>query len=451
MRRAISILAIVTFAMISFGASIKIAVASDGSPSRFMQGLGRIKVDDQAAAAAGIRRLDGKRITLYTDLPSSPEIDQLPAIFDLAFPQWCAYFGIDPNTQADWRMTGFLMKNGQTFRRLGLLPGNLPPFKHGFSRNYELWLYEQPTDYYRRHLFLHEGTHGFMNTVLGGCGPPWYMEGTAELLGTHLWKDGQLKLAWNPPTRDDAKDWGRVKLVKDAVAQGRVLGVNDVMNYSTTAHRETEPYAWCWALSLLMDRDPRFEKIFRAAGRNVRASDFTNRFRQAIGADWPKLDLQWRLMIDDLQYGYDVRQNSVDLEKTTESPLSSGNIVSVEAERGWQNSGISLTAGKTYRIRAAGRYQVADSPQIWWCEPAGVTFRYHDGRPLGMLQAAVVPQSGADSASQAAAMAAPIAIGLDRTIRPERSGTLMLKINDSPGELQDNAGSLKVHIMPIAE
>ena len=49
----------------------------------------------------------------------------------------------------------------------------------------EFWLFDQPTDYYVRHLLLHEGTHVFMVSFLGGCGPGWYMEGTAELLGTH--------------------------------------------------------------------------------------------------------------------------------------------------------------------------------------------------------------------------------------------------------------------------
>ncbi|HEV3137916.1 MAG TPA: hypothetical protein VGZ26_08425, partial [Pirellulales bacterium] len=44
----------------------------------------------------GIRQLDSKHLTLLTDVPSSPEVDDLPAVFDQAFPQWCAYLGVDP-------------------------------------------------------------------------------------------------------------------------------------------------------------------------------------------------------------------------------------------------------------------------------------------------------------------------------------------------------------------
>src|SRR5690606_32755907 len=42
-------------------------------------------VDDAAVRAAGIRKLEGRRVTLYTDLPSQPEVDDLPDAFDAAF------------------------------------------------------------------------------------------------------------------------------------------------------------------------------------------------------------------------------------------------------------------------------------------------------------------------------------------------------------------------------
>ncbi len=91
---------------------------------------------------------------------------------------------------ADWRIRGCLMREKRPFAACGLLPAGLPPFRHGFSRGRQLWLNEQPTAYYRRHLLLHEGTHAFMDAMFGGCGPPWYMEGMAELLATHSYRDG---------------------------------------------------------------------------------------------------------------------------------------------------------------------------------------------------------------------------------------------------------------------
>ncbi|MGA2033223.1 MAG: hypothetical protein ABSG68_13275, partial [Thermoguttaceae bacterium] len=43
-----------------------------------------VSVDAARTAVAGIRKLESKRLLLYTDLPSSDAVDQLPAIFDQA-------------------------------------------------------------------------------------------------------------------------------------------------------------------------------------------------------------------------------------------------------------------------------------------------------------------------------------------------------------------------------
>ncbi len=150
-------------------------------------------IEEGKVAAAGIRKLTGKHLTLYTDLPADtgPAVDELPRVFDAAVPLWCEYFGVDPAKPAEWKIVGSLMKDKERFLGAGLYSENLPPFPHGFSQGSQVWLYDQPSDYYRRHLLLHEGTHAFMNRWLGGAGPPWYMEGMAELLGTHQWSGGK--------------------------------------------------------------------------------------------------------------------------------------------------------------------------------------------------------------------------------------------------------------------
>ncbi len=61
-----------------------------------------------------------------------------------------------------------------------------------------------------------------------------------------------------------------------------------------------------------------------------------------------------------------------------------------------------------------------------------------------MLLAAVHPEPF-DPRSESSLLK-PIAIGEAATIRPTESGTLYLRINDSPAELADNAGSLDVQI-----
>ena len=413
------------------------------SAARWIPNLPRLRVDDARAAAAGIRKLSGKRLTLYTDMPPAEQIEQLPEVFDRAFPQWCEYFDVDPAKHADWEMTGFLMQDKARFQPAGLLPESLPPFRNGFARNYELWLYDQPSDYYRRHLLLHEGTHGFMNTILGGCGPPWYMEGTAELLSTHLWRDGRLTLNYMPADREEVPHWGRIRIIKDAVAAGRPVGLVSVIEYPPNAHLETEPYAWCWAAATLLDRHPRYQERFRRLYKNVLAPDFSERFYRLYRDDWDRLRAEWQLLVAGMEYGHDIARTAVDF--TPGKPLpQGGTVVTIAAKGGWQNAGVRLDGGVDYRLRAAGRYQVADKPQVWWCEPGGVSIRYYHGRPLGVLLAAVRPDRSNTKGSSA--LLRPVVVGLGTTLSPRETGTLYLRINDSAAELADNAGELKVEI-----
>ena len=85
-------------------------------------------------------------------------------------------------------------------------------------------------------MLLHEGTHAFMARWLGGAGPPWYMEGIAELLATHHWQKGQLTLDVMPQSKEEMPYWGRIKLVKDENAAGRGMTLEQIMRYDATAH-----------------------------------------------------------------------------------------------------------------------------------------------------------------------------------------------------------------------
>ncbi|HUT13455.1 MAG TPA: hypothetical protein VMY42_23405 [Thermoguttaceae bacterium] len=414
------------------------------SVSKWIPNLPRMEIDDAQMAKAGIRKLAGKRLTLYTDLPDGPEIQRLPEVFDQAFPQWCAYFQIDPAEHADWNMTGFLIQDKARFQQAGLLPHGLPPFQHGFSRNHELWLYEQPSEYYRRHLLLHEGTHGLMNTLLRGCGPPWYMEGIAELLSTHRWQDGRLTLNYMPENKEEVPYLGRIEIIRDAIAAQRPMRLQQVLEYPPHAHLETEPYAWCWALAVLLDGHPQFQQRFRQLHKNVLEPDFTQRFYELLGDDLDRLREEWQVFVTSLEYGYDAAAMPIDF--TPGRPMAaSGTSVTVAANGGWQNSGLQLEGGASYRVQASGRYQVADQPQIWWCEPNGVSIRYYHGRPLGILLAAIRPDRPVPD-DQSSGLLWPKEVGLGTTLTPKETGTLYFRINDSAAELDDNAGELTVAV-----
>lgn len=374
------------------------------------------------------------------------DVDELPAVFDLAVPQWCAYFQVDPAQVRDWHLNGFLMQDKGRFQAAGLLPAQLPPFLNGYQSGPNLWLYNQPDAFYRRHLFLHEGTHGFMNLVLGGIGPPWYGEGLAELLGTHRWQGGQLTLGYLPRDKKETPGWGRIKIVKDEVAAKRGMMPDTIMDYDAKAHLRNEPYGWCWALATFFDSHPRYQQRFRALQQWVRDRGLTARFREQLQADGKELAEEWQLFVMNLEYGYDVARAAV-VRKPAQPLPATGAEVSIDAARGWQSTGIRLEGGVAYRLTACGRYQVANTDEPWICEPGGVTIHYYQGRPLGMLLGAV--RDDAQPPTGLTPLARPEPLGLQRDWTPAQSGTLYLKINESAAQLGDNAGTLTVHVQGV--
>jgi hypothetical protein len=397
-------------------------------------------VDEKRAEAAGVRKLAGKHLVLYTDVKSSPDIDSLPALFDLAVPQWAEYFGVPEDTYRNWQAQGFLIRDRETFEALGLMPPVEQDFPNGISVGREFWFYAQPSDYYTRHLMLHEGTHVFMLSFLGGCGPGWYMEGTAELFGTHRYDERykQLTLRTMPMNRDEVPMWGRIKLIN--LAPERDHPLTAVLETDNSRQLSDDKYAWCWAACKFLDTHPRYRARFRKLQANVTAPDFNDRFRDAFRGQWADLQSEWLAFIAALDYGYDFDRTAIDFRRG--KPLTKPVKVQLAADRGWQSSGVQVEAGKTYRITAKGRYEIANDGDPWPCEPGGITIDYHEGRPLGTLLGAI------DGHKTGATLATVFDVGLGTTITPAATGTLYLRVNDSPARLDDNRGTLTATIAP---
>lgn len=401
------------------------------------------------AQAQKLRELSGRHLTLVTDLAEDPAVDVLPAVFDQALPLWRRYFGLDARALQDWQVTGYLMGNGQLFHDAGLVPEDLPPFLNGYARANRLWVFNQPTDYYRRHLLLHEGVHALMLAHWRGYGPPWYAEGMAELLATHSWTDGKLELPLFPRKREQFPGWGRIKMVRDAVTQPEAPSLEKLLAYPTSSFLENQAYGWAWALCAFLDGHPRWQEPFRTIVQHVRQRGFNDRLKTAVGEAWPDLVEEFSVFTWELEYGHDLPRWA--MQFAPGEPLSNeGKTVRVQADRGWQSSTVRLQAGETYRLKARGRYQVAAGPPPWQAEANGVSIRYYRGRPLGMLLAAVraepMPAPPMEAPSKHVGFLAPLAVGLDATITPQGTGTLYFKINDSPAELQDNQGALEVRV-----
>ncbi|MFT5524767.1 MAG: hypothetical protein ACI9HK_002729 [Pirellulaceae bacterium] len=391
-------------------------------------------ISEDKMQAFGIRKIESKHLILYTDIPPAASVDELPKVFDLAVPQWCDYFKTDMGKASSW------------FGRAGAIPGDLPPFLNGYARDSEIWVYEQPSDYYRRHLLLHEGTHAFMVWRYAAVGPPWYMEGTAEYFGTHQWENGELQLGYLPVSKEQTPDWGRIRILKDEVEANRAMSLIGIMKYDSQAHLRNEPYAWCWAISSFFQNHPKTRKHFESLREQCDLSnnEFNTSFYSKLKTEWEDLEEQWQLFYSQMEYGYDL-QREIIVRKSAQVPPSTGASATIAADRGWQSTGIRLESGATYEITATGRYQIAGDPKIWWSEPGGVTIDYYRGRPVGQLVGAL--RDDQTPLQRLTPLIKPQSIGLGRVIRPRSSGTLYLRINESAAALHDNSGELTVRVV----
>ncbi len=345
-------------------------------------------------------------------------------------------------------MTGYLMRDQQLFRVAGLLPPRLRTFLHGRHRGQEFWMNDQEFGYYRRHLMIHEGTHCFME-ALGDIAdvPIWYLEGMAELFATHhVEPDGRVRFATMPERSEDYVGFGRIQMISRERQSGRSLSITDLraLPAANFAH-EGQDYAWSWALCKFLDSHPRYREPFHHLARAYRDEGFHTLAARLFADGGPPLEIEWRLFVRHLCYGFDSERAAIDFPEARPCAPGQACEVRIAAGKGWQSSGVRVEAGGTYRLSADGEVVLALQPRPWISQPAGVSIHYAEGRPIGRLIGMVVadPPSETQGVSE---LTEPFDIESETTLTADVTGTLFLCVNDFWDQRADNDGQYLVQI-----
>ena len=396
--------------------------------------------DDAMLASRGIHRFASKRAVLYTDIDPE-QARSLPAVIDAVYDAWSEYFGELPPARdgREFQVTGFIIRDRQLFSDLGLIPIDLPPFIHGRHRGLEFWMLEQETDYYRKHLMIHEATHCFMTIVEPSADPRpvWYLEGMAEIFGTHQSAEDGLEFRIMPADNRDFPGLGRITLVQTETAADRHKSLDALISFAPTRFLENDAYGWTWAMCEFLDRHPRWKSDFRKLGQQFTGTSFRRLFVTLFAEDMPRMRSEWQLFSRQLVPGYDLDRASVSWEPAARPQPQ---VLAIKADRGWQNTGIRVQKGQKMQVTASGDAVLAETTRPWLSHPDGITVRYIGAHPIGQLLACVYDESDPLSLLKA------FPVGSSKAFEAPADGLIMLKINDAPDELSDNRGSYTVRV-----
>ena len=394
----------------------------------------------------GFQNLQGQHIDLTTDLESAEQAQELVDAFDAATPQWESFWNLPAGSLDDWKVRAYVMVNKNRFAQGGLIPAQLPNFRFGFAMDNNIWVVAQKSEYYTRHLLLHEGVHALAFDRFNGAGPSWFMEGSAELLSVHTGKGDRVKINQVPTDRELVSDWGRFTLLNARRKQSGIPSLATVLNYPRDMKSDVESYGWSWAAVMLLSAYPEYQTAFQKSARN--GSDMTGGFnlqlRQTIDRDWPILNARWRLMCHNLDYGFDWQREQVKISMADKLWDRQTLTTTINANQGWQSVGPRFGPGMKITIRPDGQVTLANTPKPWVSEPPGVTIRYYRGKPLGQLQ--LVQLANLTPTEQFHADLKVQSIEQSTTIQIKQHCWLLLRVNDFPGELGDNSGGYQVTI-----
>ncbi|MBX3419422.1 MAG: hypothetical protein KF851_17590 [Pirellulaceae bacterium] len=477
-----------------FGWAIAICMVSTGSwtlgqpnvkeMSRLNPRMGNpIDIDSQLAESQGIRLISGQHLQIFTDIPTRDDIDELVNVFDAAVPQWCQQLGVGLNKTKNWSLVGFLMRDREKFKASGMLPDDLPNFPTGYNRGYHFWVAEQPGNYYTRHLVIHEGTHAFMQWFLGGSGPAWYSEGMAEKFGLHRWDNGELEINARLTHTDQCEYWGRPKFIREAVAKSQTIRLDQVFDLTAMSFYDVASYAWSWSACEFLSTHPlaadKYRKLPKHADNTTPA--FSAKLKSWFKRDeWNDLERDWQLYLSELNYG-------TTADRTALIPAGQGSedsevFFSLRADHSWQSVPRRVKPGEQIEFSVSGQFVVMQvDPQLplraqdfrdaerktqlavdndsndeainsheegqssettgtarvpVTSEATGISLRYYRGNRVGMLMAAVLKDDQT--------LSAEIAIGAGTTFTANAEGVLVFRINESPAELFDNSGELRL-------
>ena len=256
-----------------------------------------------------------------------------------------------------------------------------------------------------------------------------------------------------PHNREDFRGHDRLFLIRQDVKSRGAPGLIDVMHWELPAFKFFhESYPWAWGSCVFFDQNPRTRERFQKLARSLTNPQAWKGFEQQLEPDMAEIQTEWMLFANEAFEGFDFTRMAIDFRDG--QPLKdlirtgkSSHRAELRADRGWQSSGIIVEKGHQYELVASGQFTLADKPKPWNSEADGITYRYHNGRPLGQLIAAI--RSTSSTEGEPESMLKITGLSSKSRLDATTSGTLYLRLNDHPAELADNNGTVSIEVREV--
>ncbi len=262
---------------------------------------------------------------------------------------------------------------------------------------------------------LHEAVHAYCHQTFGRAGPRWYAECMAEM--GHYWEKG-------------AKGVNVPKNVIRFLRSSKLRPLESLIDNAEKTGGSWQDYCWWWMLGHLMDNNPNYYAQYRAFGRMVLAGKQIT-FQDVFGPQVKELDFELRFFRQNLQNGYCVGLCNWDWKRkfTDRLPADRAMSVSVCADRGWQPSGLTVTANASYAFKAEGTWQTSAKGDPVDADGAADGC----GRLVGVLMKDY--QLGKE-----------FELGKSGSFTPSADGDLYFRCRVAWNKIADNAGKISVRL-----
>ncbi|MHB0954864.1 MAG: hypothetical protein ACYC6N_04230 [Pirellulaceae bacterium] len=292
----------------------------------------------------------------------------------------------------------------------------------------------------------HEIVHAYCGQTFGTTGPFWYREGMAQLMTTGNPDTPAMNF---PPEIVESLRSGRKHSLTDVVRGSQhaedlcnsldlktaqhagLVGLVPISQWNDENVRSLgqmmDTYAWSWLTCHLLEYNPNYRARFRILGQDYLAGR-TNTFDTLFESVADQLDFEYQFTVDHMAPGYRVDLCAWDWDKRFR-PLKGSRPVRIKiaAARGYQPSGLLVTAGEPYAYSACGTW-TTDAQ----CGPVTA-----DGssQGSGRLEAVVMRDFQ---------LSEPIPLGRQGKFLAPGDGQLYVRCGDAWSQVGDNEGSVVV-------